>query len=254
MTKTLDKKILETINRKKTVTITELCEEFDFSESSCRRALRRLEAQELISRFHGGANCLEKNQSHLDIYKRFNYNSDSKELIAQEAAKKIKPNSRIILLGGTTVFRICKYIKNMTLTVITNSIIVFNELSNCHNIELILLGGILNREEAELRGFLTVSNSKLFTCDHVFMGTEGYIKNAGLTTTDDESIELYHWCMALSQETNVLTDSSKFKKRSKAIVVSLNQITSLITDEGISKEIVDELSKNNINVQITKKE
>ena len=253
MTKSLDKKVLETINRKKTVSIMELCKEFDFSESSCRRALRRLEAQELIARFHGGANCLEKNQSHLDVFKRFDTNADEKEIIAREAAKKIMPNSRIILLGGTTVFRICKYIKNMVLTVITNSIIVFNELSNYPKIELILLGGILNREEAELRGFLTVSNSKLFSCDHVFMGTEGYIKNAGLTTTDSESIELYHWCMALSQETNVLTDSTKFKRRGKAIVVSLEEITNLITDEGISKEVIEELSINNINVIISKK-
>ncbi|MDF2536724.1 MAG: transcriptional regulator [Bacillales bacterium] len=253
MTSSLDKKILETINRKKTVSNKELCSEFNFSESSCRRALSRLEAQSLITRFHGGANCLEKNQGHLDIFKRFEDNAESKEIIAQEAAKKIKPNSRIIMLGGSTVFRMCKYIKHIPLTVITNSIIVLNELSNYPKIELILLGGILNREEAELRGFLTVKNSKLFTCEHVFMGTEGYIKSAGLTTTDDESIELYHWCMALSQETNVLTDSSKFSKRGKAIVISLDEITNLITDEGISREIIDELLANNINIVIARK-
>lgn len=252
MTKLLDKKILETINRKKTVTIKELCEEFSFSESSCRRALGRLEAQHLIARFHGGANCIEKNQSQLAIHQRFNRNAEFKERIAKKAAESILPDSRIILLGGTTVFRICKYIKNMKLSVITNSIIVFNELSNCPNIELILLGGSFNREEGELRGFLTVNNSKLFTCDQVFMGTEGYIKNTGLTTTDEESIELYHWCMALSQETTVLTDSTKFKKRGKAIVVALNQITNLITDEGITEDIQKDLTDKNINVVLAK--
>ena len=49
-------------------------------------------------------------------------------MIARTASKLIKEDSTIILLGGSTVCELCKY-KNMNITVITNSILVFNELN-----------------------------------------------------------------------------------------------------------------------------
>lgn len=246
----IDKQILETINIKKTITTLELCEKFSISESSCRRALSRLENKGEISRYFGGANSIEKVDRNIDIYNRFDVNDEQKEMIAKKAAEEIKPNSTIILLGGTTVFRICKYIKNMKLTVVTNSMIVFNELYNRKEIVLILLGGQYNKEEAELTGVLTITNSKVFICDHLFMGAGGYVRNVGFTTDDLNSIELYSWCISVSEKTSVLFDSSKFANRGKAISASIASIDNIITDSNISEELVSELKQNNLEVII----
>jgi len=40
----------------------------------------------------------------------------------------------------------------------------------------------------------------------------------------------------IAKETIVVTDSSKFGKRSLAFIVPINQIQRVITDEGISEE------------------
>lgn len=248
--KNIDKQILETINIKKTITTLELCDKFSISESSCRRALSRLENKGEISRYFGGANSIEKVNRNIDIYNRFDVNDEKKEAIAKKAAELIKPNSTLILLGGTTVFRICKYIKNMKLTVVTNSMIVFNELYNRKEITLILLGGQYNKEEAELTGVLTITNSKIFICDHLFMGASGYVRNVGFTTDDLNSIELYSWCISVSEKTHVLFDSSKFVNRGKAITASVASIDSIITDSDVSKELVSELKQNNLDVVI----
>lgn len=252
MKKEIQKKLLEFINIQKTVTTLELCDKFHLSESSCRRELHRLEDLNLIKRYHGGVNSLEKLGENESIKMRFTLEESKKESIAKEAAKLIQPESTIILLGGTTVFRMCKHIKQMKLTVITNSIIVFHELYNQKNIHMILLGGEYKKDEAELSGVLTITNSKVFVCDHVFMSVSGYVKNTGFTTTDPASVELYTWCMRLSNQVNLLCDSSKFENKGKIITASLGDIDYLITDEDIGDWAKQSLLQKDVRMIISK--
>lgn len=240
--------IQEFIIVKKSVTTLELCQKFNISESTCRRVLQRLDDIGMIKRYHGGAFSPEKVHENENIAERFSLNEQAKERIAKRAAALIKPNYTIILLGGTTVFRICKYIRKMKLCIITNSMIVFNELCNYPNIQLILLGGEYKREEAELSGVLTVSNSKLFVCDHMFMGAAGYVRNSGFTTTDISSIELYMLCMRMANQTNLLIDSSKFEKRGKAITAPLDELDCIITDEPISLILKNEIEAHQVEI------
>ncbi len=241
MNKETQKQFLEFINVQKTVTTVELCDKFNLSESSCRRELHRLEESNLIKRYHGGAISLDKVDENSSIKERFDLAEDKKEAIAKEAAKLIQPGSTIILLGGTTVYRLCKYIKHMKLTVVTNSIIVFHEFYNQKNIHLILLGGEYKRDEAELTGVLTITNSKLFVCDHLFFSVSGYVDHVGFTTTDPESVELYTWCMQLSKQTNLLCDSTKLTKKGKILTASISDVDYIISDEKIKPAVKEGL-------------
>lgn len=250
MDKTQRNQIIEYINVKKSVTTYELCEQFHISESSCRRLLQNLQDEGIVTRYHGGAFSNEQIQEKTDFAKRFNEFEKEKEAIAKAAAELIEPESTIILLGGTTVFRICKYLKNKRVTVITNSMIVYSELRDKKNIKLILLGGEYVREEEELCGVLTNRNSNLFISDHMFMGAAGYIRNTGFTSSDMESLELYSWCEKLSNQVHILFNSSKFEARGKAITISNKNLTSCITDSGIASAIKQELENANVKVVI----
>ena len=247
MTKDLQKKMLEYIQIQKTVTTGELCDKFNISESSSRRFLQKMSDQGKIQRFHGGAIFLEDEDSS-EIQKRYHVCEKEKESMAKKAAELIKPNTPIILLGGTTVYRICKYIKHMKLTVITNSMIVFKELQSSKGIQLVLLGGEYNRDEEELCGVLTNNNSKLFACDHLFFGAAGYIRNTGFTTSDMNSLQMYSECMALAKQVTLVFDSSKFEERGKAITVNNKELTYLITDSKIKDVYVNELKKAHVQV------
>lgn len=252
MGKNLDDKVLERINLKKTVTIEMICSEFAISESTCRRVFKRLDEKGLILRFRGGANSLDMKQDNMRVYDRYYTKAHLKEMIAREAAKMVKPFETIYLMGGTTVFRMCKYIKDLPLKVITNSLLVFRELSMIKNIDLVLLGGTFNREESDFRGPLTTANAKLFTCDHMFMGADGYICNAGFTTDDEGVIDLYRSSILLSNKSYLLTDSSKFKNRGKAVIAPLMDVTNVFTDHLVPAEIIAELKEASINVVIAK--
>ena len=250
MNKQLKNQVLEYIEIQKNVSSHELCDRFHLSESTCRRLLLKLQDEDKITRYRGGALAKQKNLENTDLSKRFTLFENEKEAIAREAAKLVSPNSTIMLMGGTTVYRMCKYLKNMHLTVITNSMIVFSQLQNQKGIQLILLGGIYVKEEEELSGVLTNTNSKLFTCDHLFMGAAGYIRNAGFTTSDLNSLELYSWCIALSEKVHLLFDSSKFSARGKAITVSNTELSSCISDSKMPADLIEEIESYGVNVMI----
>ena len=252
MNKQLKNQVLEYIEIQKNVSSQELCEKFNLSESTCRRLLSKLQDENKITRFRGGALAKQARLEDTDLSRRFTLHEKEKEAIAKAAAKLVQPNSTIMLMGGTTVYRMCKYLKNMRLTVITNSMIVFSQLQNQRGIQLILLGGVYVKEEEELSGVLTNTNSKLFTCDHLFMGAAGYIRNAGFTTSDLNSLELYSWCIALSEKVHLLFDSSKFSARGKAITVSNSELTSCISDEGMPLELRREVESYGVDVIIAR--
>lgn len=248
MKKETQRRILEFIDVHKTVTTMELCDKFELSESSCRRELHRLDEAHKIQRYHGGANSVDKLDENESIKERFSLEEEKKEAIALAATTLIQPDSTIIMLGGTTVYRMCKHIKHMKLTVITNSIIVFHELYNQKNIHLILLGGEYKKDEAELSGVLTITNSKVFVCDHLFMSVSGYVKNTGFTTSDPASVELYTWCMRMSNQRNLLCDSTKFDKKGKVITASIGDVDYLITDDNIAQWNLENLKQKGVHV------
>ncbi len=120
MKQELAKEILDYIKIHQTVSTLELCDHYHLSESTVRRLLQRIEDSGQITRYHGGA-IFNGEPISSEIQKRYLDNVDSKDKIAKRAAEMVKPGSTIIMLGGTTVFRMCKYLRNKAITVITNS-------------------------------------------------------------------------------------------------------------------------------------
>lgn len=253
MKKDQTQEILEFIRINQTVSTPEICERYQISESTTRRILQKLEDSGKIRRFHGGAMFSGKETS-TELQTRYHLAEDKKEMIAKKAASMVKPNKTIVLLGGTTVFRMCKYLKYKKLTVITNSMLVFNELHNYPNIHLILLGGEYNAEEEELYGFLTQASLKKMACDYMFFSVTGYIESSGFTTSDFNSIELYSWCMTMSENVVLLFDSTKFQIRGKAITAEISDVTYLITDKEIEKSTLSDLTNKGLDIIVAKEE
>lgn len=68
----------------------------------------------------------------------------------------ISDGETVILLGGTTVKFICPYLRSKkALKVITNSVLIMNELLAEEEAEVVLLGGVLDRKELLTTGYLT---------------------------------------------------------------------------------------------------
>lgn len=241
------KKIIEYIDGAEFVTTANLCKEFGISESTARRILAQLAKSGCILRHHGGAVSRHKSEI-TNALSRVNQNAELKKRIVAKAAKIIKDGQTIVMLSGSTVYHLSCFIKDKKITVITNSLLVFEELKARKNIQLILLGGYYNHAESETSGYLTNSSPSYYRSDYLFMGTSGFDEFSGFTN-DSYSIDVYRACLSMCRQACVLTESSKYNRGGTSIAAKPNEISYLFSDRGLSPLVAEHFRQNyNINV------
>ena len=147
------KEILNVLDREGSVKTSTLCALLGTSRETIRRDLENLEARNLLKRIHGGAMGLEPSgengASYTSFDKRRTENPEPKEWVAQEAAAYIREGQAIALDSGTTALALAKVIpeKFRSLTVVTNSLSVANELSDAQGITLVMTVGLYRPDE-----------------------------------------------------------------------------------------------------------
>ena len=145
MSKEREKIILETILKRKKVTVKELSNILYISEPSVRRDLASLEKQNLIKRIHGGAiieeTAISKNK--IPFFIREYEQSNAKLIIAQKAIEYVKDNDVIFLDASTSAFRLIPFLAGKShITVVTNGVRALATLAE-YGINTISTGGRL---------------------------------------------------------------------------------------------------------------
>jgi DeoR/GlpR family transcriptional regulator of sugar metabolism len=243
-----EKRALELINTRKSASVSDICGALNISESTARRILTALSGGNLITRYHGGAQCLAIAGGSGSIQSRKDENRQLKDAIARTAAGRVKQGQTVLLTGGTTVYMMCRYLMDKRITVLTNSLIVFNELTAAPYIDLIMLGGVYNREEMEMEGILTNFGLKMFKADSIFMGTNGFDPGFGFLTDRVEALELYRLCIEASKEKYIVADSSKLGGRGSAVIAACGMVDYLITDAGVGRDVAEKFMQNGVKV------
>ncbi len=243
--------ILKQLEESGQVNVNELSERFKVSEVTIRNDLTQLELKNLLIRARGGAIKTEKVNLDLKISEKKVKNVREKEAIGRKASKFIEEGDTIILDSGTTTIEIVPYLSKIkNLTVITNGLNIATSLSETDNIRVIVPGGTLRNKNFSLIGSMAKENFGNFFCDKLFLGADGIDINIGLSTPDLEEAALNKEMIKMAKKIIVLADSSKFRKRSLAVIGSISLIDILITDKGIQEEEIEAFTKAGIEVVI----
>ncbi|HCD52985.1 MAG TPA: transcriptional regulator [Balneolaceae bacterium] len=244
-------KILAKLNEKGKVEVPDLSESLNVSEVTIRKDLRILEDKGLLFRTHGGATKTNPYTSDKPVQEKEFVNITEKNSIAKEAVKLIGDNDSIILGSGTSILAMARCLDpEHPLNVITSAINVSMELAQHENIEILQLGGHLRHSSTSVVGSYAESFLDNITCGMYFLGVDGIDLDFGITTTNLGEASLNQKCIEVAQVTVVLADSSKFGKRGFGRICNLDQIQHIITDGGVSTEIVQELENRGIKVSI----
>ena len=235
-----DEAIYQYVNKQSSVTSDSVGAAFGLSESTVRRALSRLEKAGKLKRFRGGAIALPAKVTEYD--RRLEHFAAEKQAIARRAASYVNEGNTIIMLGGTTVSRMCPYLQDKSINVITNSLAVVDQLKNLTHINLIMLGGVYSHEECEFLGNMTTMGLRIMRADSSFVGCAGFSPDLGFVTNDINSVEFYKVCMKNADKTFMLADSSKAQCTGLAIFADPDEINCLITDEGFPPEGFNDLN------------
>lgn len=227
--------ILQILASRGEVTVNELSERFGVSSMTIRRDFEQLESENRLNRTHGGAVCSRRAVVEFEFLERAQVNLLQKQAIACEVAQLIEPRSTIVIDTGTTTLESSRLLGGIgQLTVLTTSLAIAGVLYTLDNIDLMLLGGNVRKNNPDLTGSLTEENLKQFRPQMAILGADA-VNREGLFTRDMSIASISRIMIEKSERTMLIVDSSKFNRTSFIKFSSWQQIDILVTDDGLKK-------------------
>lgn len=213
LTEKRQEEILNLLEQKGSVTVQELKEKFQASESTIRRDLNVLHKKGALLKVFGGAVQAETrlNMKEEEVALRMAQNREEKIKIARYAASLIEPEDFIYLDAGTTTGYMISYITQYSASFVTNAVSHALQLAE-NGFRVTLIGGELKAATEAIVGNEAYVNLKKYHFTKSFLGTNGVNLISGFTTPDINEAMIKECAMEHSQKPYILCDSSKFHK------------------------------------------
>ncbi|MCM1570054.1 MAG: DeoR/GlpR family DNA-binding transcription regulator [Roseburia sp.] len=204
-------RILQLLEEKKSITVTEIKELLNISESTVRRDIAALHRAGKLTRVFGGAIARKNTGSLCETAagQRQEVNPGRKRQIAAYAASLLKQGEFIYLDSGTTTGYMLDYLKEKKITVVTNGVVHAKHLA-AMGIQVILTGGELKGSTEAVVGSQAMQMLKNYHFDRGFFGADGVSRKAGFTTSDSDEALIKETAMGQCRQCYVLADSDKF--------------------------------------------
>ena len=222
-------KILKIVETQGEVDVKKLALLLNTSEITIRRDLALMANDGLIFRTHGGAMKLSLANIPVSFEQKTAMNIEQKDYICRLAAQEIVEGDIIFMDCGSTVFRLCQFIKNKAIKVITNSLPVVYELSNTE-VSINLIGGELDDKRQAIHGKIAVEHIERYKADKAFVGIDGISIENGLSAASEKEAEITTAMSANARMTYLLCDESKLGKDMYLKFAPLTIIDVLVTN------------------------
>ena len=223
--------ILQILSEKDAVTVAELAQALETSESTIRRDLNALAEMGKLNKVFGGATALTRSSGifETDVANRMNTMGEEKTAIAQYAATLIHDDDFVFIDAGTTTARLIDFIENDKATYVTNGIIHAQKLTH-KGFATYIIGGRVKPLTEAVVGSGGIKSIEGMNFTKAFMGTNGIDISAGFTTPDIDEARLKEAAVHNSYMTFVLADHTKFRKVC-AVTFAPLRVGCIITDE-----------------------
>ena len=207
------KKILDILDSMGSVTVQQLMDELDTSESTIRRDLVAMDKKGYLTKVHGGAIVNNTNIHTQDekVINRLKQNRNEKEQIARYAASLNVDNDFDYIDAGTTTAVMIDYITAKNVVFVTNSLTNAKRISD-RGYTVYILGGEFKSTTEAIVGDEAVVTLDKYNFTKGFWGVNGITVKNGFTTPEIKEAMVKKKSMENSKEKYVLADDSKFSQ------------------------------------------
>lgn len=230
-------KILQELDRTGIVSIKELTTLLGVTDMTIRRDLIELEKQDLLVRVHGGAHRKIRNGINEASHTEKNMlNIDEKKEIAQKCAQLIENGDTVFIGSGTTTDFIGDYLEGKEISIVTNSLPIFEKLKDYPNFDIILVGGRYRVKTQTFVGQFANTLLQEIKVSKAFIGVNG-IDGHSVTTANEEEGNGNAIILNNAIEKYIVADNSKFDSYSFYTFYKMDDLSAVITDNRISKKV-----------------
>lgn len=235
--------IIETVNKKKSASLGELCGLLNTSESTVRRDLSLLDKKGLLVKVRGGAIAVTDESftaAEPNVEEKAGLFAAEKEAIARYAASLIEDGDFVYIDAGTTTEKMIEYIPSKSVTFVTNAFINAKKLAQ-RGFKVIILAGEVKASTEAIVGSEAAITLTHYNFTKCFMGVNGISIKGGLSTPDKNEASVKTMAVSRSKEVFILGDHSKFGKIFPVKFSELNR-GKIITDKVPDKKYLSETS------------
>ena len=245
--------ILQMLEQKAEVQVTEISRETGISEVTIRKDLTILQGRHLLLRTRGGAMRKpvenQNQEKAVEIKRMFNFKE--KERIGEEAAKLIKDGDYIMFDSGTTTMEVARHLdKFHNLHIITNAMDIATELMKYKRFDVVMIGGNVRSNSLSTVGPLALSVIRNFSRYKLFLGVDSFSLEDGISTHNLEEALLNQIMIQQAEKVIAVFDSSKFNKRSYVHVADTTKINYIVTDRAIPTGLTARLKSLGVEVRL----
>ena len=234
--------ILSMVNEKGAVTVAELADWLNISESTVRRDLTALDELGKLKKVFGGATAIARREGIYEdsVSMRETLMREEKTEIARYSAGLINNADFVFIDSGTTTSRLIDFIENTQATYVTNGIVHARKLIK-RGLNSYIVGGKVKPATEAVVGAEGISSLKNLNFSKAFIGTNGIDIEAGFTTPDIDEAKMKEAAVAKSYMAFVTADHTKFRRVFPVSFSPLRQcciITDKAPDDSFRNETV----------------
>lgn len=233
-------KMEEYIRKNGSVSLDDLCREFDVSKNTVRRDVAQIVEQTDIRKIYGGVS-VQRNVIPPPFAERSAVNQDVKESLGRKAAQYVNDGDIIYVDSGTTTCRMIDYLGDRSnVTIVTHSLDVINRAVAQPGLNIIALSGTLNRKTLSFTGQSTIDVLQDLNISKAFMAANGLSVKNGATQSTSIEFAIKKCVVNRSETVYMMIERRKIGSVSLLTYCPLERIDTIITEKKPEQAFCDE--------------
>ncbi|MEU5841677.1 DeoR/GlpR family DNA-binding transcription regulator [Rhodococcus sp. NPDC047139] len=205
--------------------------------STIRRDLDALAREGKVERTHGGAKAVEGAGHEVPYALKKDVRRREKTAIAEVAAAMVSDGDSVVLDSGSTTYEVAVALRRKSsLTVLTNDLRIAKYVATFPDVRLLVSGGELLGSVYTLIGEHAAQFMSHYSADWAFLGADAVHPVAGITNTNTLEIPVKRAMLECAGKAVAVADHSKFGHRALARVAAIDELTCIITDDGLDDD------------------
>jgi DeoR/GlpR family transcriptional regulator of sugar metabolism len=228
-------RIAELVLQQSFVAAKDLAELCGVSLMTIHRDLDELEARGVLRKVRGGATPQPSSLFESNVRYRLTVAVEEKQALAHAALPRIDPGQAVLIDESTTGLMLARLLPERgPLTVISNSLLVMQELRAARDIKLIVLGGDYWPRHEAFCGLACEAAVSALRADVLFMSTTAI--SGGVAYQPDQDMAIAKRAMiAAAAQRILLVDHTKFGRVALHRLAPLTDFDLILTDDGIDE-------------------
>jgi DeoR family myo-inositol catabolism operon transcriptional repressor len=232
------------------VSMEELRTTFDISMNTVRLDVAQLVSKGVIRKVYGGVSSNQKGNL-IPFDERRLKNIQGKISVCKTAASLVEDGDIIYIDSGTTTMYVVDYLaERKNVTVLTNNLNTINRAISLPDINVICLPGTLERKTNSFVSADTIRTFERYNIKKAFMASSGIDVNGMVTNASPLEYEIKKAAIAKCKDVYLLIDSSKYGKSGMLTYANVTDMSKVIVDSYVDKQLLELCEKNNVEVMI----